>query len=373
MGALAVVVLAVGLIVIIMIHELGHYLTARRYGFKVEEYFLGFGPKLWSTRRGEIEYGVKAIPAGGYVKIAGMNPFEQVPPEDLPRAYGSKPIWQRALVIFAGPATHFLVAALLFATVFAVWGDVGADLATETPVVGTVSPTVAGEPSPAAEAGLQPGDTIVAVGSVENPVWSELVEVTASNPGVAVPFTIERDGRTLEVTITPATVTEGGTEIGRIGISPATPQMSIPQALVAGVAQVGISIKESFLQIGQVFGPEGIARTFSRLVTDEPREPTDPTSVVGIGQVAAATGNQGEWGLLLYMLAFVTVFIGLINLVPLPPFDGGHLMVLAIEKVRGKAVDMRRLIPVSAVVMAFFIAFVVATVINDVTDPIRLR
>ena len=105
MFILGVLLFAVVMLVVIMIHELGHYTVARLFGFKIEEYFLGFGPKLWSTKRGEIEYGVKALPLGGYVKIAGMNPYQPVAPEDLPRAYGSKPRWQRALVIFAGPGS----------------------------------------------------------------------------------------------------------------------------------------------------------------------------------------------------------------------------------------------------------------------------
>src|SRR4026209_1654516 len=107
-----------------MIHELGHYLPARRVGFRIREYFVGFGPRLWSFRKGEIEYGVKAIPAGGYVKIAGMNPLiDDVPPGDEDRAYYAKPVWQRAVVIACGPLSHFLVAAILFSILFYAVGD----------------------------------------------------------------------------------------------------------------------------------------------------------------------------------------------------------------------------------------------------------
>src|SRR5919198_4047969 len=127
-GTLAIVVFFAGLLFIVLIHEGGHYLAARGFGFRVQEYFLGFGPRLWSFRRGEIEYGVKAIPAGGYVKIAGMNPYEPVAPEDLPRSYGSKPIWQRALVIVAGPLTHLLLGAVLYFGLFATYGDPNTDL-----------------------------------------------------------------------------------------------------------------------------------------------------------------------------------------------------------------------------------------------------
>src|ERR1044071_8499171 len=121
---LSVLVFVASLFAIIMIHEGGHYLAARRFNFRVLEYFLGFGPKLWSVRRGEIEYGVKATPAGGYVKIAGMTPFENdVPPGDEDRAYTAKPVWQRIIVILCGPMSHFLVAGILFSILFATVRD----------------------------------------------------------------------------------------------------------------------------------------------------------------------------------------------------------------------------------------------------------
>ncbi|MGZ8578650.1 MAG: site-2 protease family protein, partial [Actinomycetota bacterium] len=124
MGALAIVGFFVGLLGVILIHELAHYATARAYGFRVLEYFVGFGPRVWSTRRQGIEYGVKALPLGGYVRIAGMNPFaDDVPPGDEARAYGAKPIWQRAIVIASGPLSHFLVAAILFSAVNILAGD----------------------------------------------------------------------------------------------------------------------------------------------------------------------------------------------------------------------------------------------------------
>ena len=148
------------LLVVIPVHELGHYLVARRFGFKIEEYFVGFGPKLWSTRRGEVEYGVKALPVGGYVKITGMDPFKPVPPEDLPRAYGSKPPWQRALVILAGPLSHFLIAFVLFST-WVLLARIDPYHAARTPLITDVVFTLGGKPSPASEAGLQAGDRIV--------------------------------------------------------------------------------------------------------------------------------------------------------------------------------------------------------------------
>jgi len=367
-GALAIVVFFTGLLFIILIHELGHYWAARRLGFKVEEYFVGFGPKVWSFRRHDIEYGVKALPLGGYVKIAGMNPYEPVAPEDLPRSYGAKPAWQRALVIGAGPGSHFVVAAILFAIWLAFFGDPR----TTTPVIQTVQATLNGHAAPAAVAGLQPGDRIVAVGDVQDPTPAQLLRYTTANVGQPVRFEIDRGGQTLTVTIVPENARVAGRAIGRIGVLLGPQKAGPVAAIVGGVKEVGRSIRASFGQIGHIFGPEGIGRVFTLLFTNAKRTTQDPTSVVGIGRAVGATGAAGDWGTVLYFLAFVTVFIGLVNLVPLPPFDGGHLAVLAIEKIRGKQIDMRKLIPISAVVIAFFVVFVVATMLLDITKPLNV-
>jgi membrane-associated protease RseP (regulator of RpoE activity) len=365
-GTVAIVVFFTGLLFIILIHELGHYAVARAYGFKVEQYFVGFGPRVWSFRRKGIEYGVKALPLGGYVKIAGMNPYEPVAPEDEHRSYGAKPIWQRAMVIGAGPGSHFVVAAILFAIWLAFFGDPR----TPTPVVSSVVVTMHGQASPAEAAGLQPRDRIISVGDLQHPTPSRLLAYTTAHVGEPVVFTIERGGRPIELTITPVWDTVGGQRIGRIGVMLGPEKFGPIAAIVGGVKEVGRAVDESLHQITRLFGPEGVGRVFTLLFTDAKRSTDDPTSVVGIGQAVGATGSAGDWGTILYFLAFVTVFIGLVNLVPLPPFDGGHLAVLAIEKIRGKQIDMRKLIPVSAAVMAFFVVFVLATILLDITKPI---
>ncbi|HEY1126255.1 MAG TPA: site-2 protease family protein, partial [Actinomycetota bacterium] len=194
-GTVAQVAFFVALIVVIVIHEAAHFGVAKWFGIKVEEFFVGFGPRLWSSRRGETEYGIKAIPAGGYVKIAGMNPYQPVAPEDLPRAYGSKPRWQRALVIAAGPGVHFVIAAILFTA----WLSLSGDPLKATPIVSQVQAMLNGHPSPAAEAGLQPGDVIVGLGDTTHPNGEELSAYTTSHVGKPAVFTVLRDGRTLQL------------------------------------------------------------------------------------------------------------------------------------------------------------------------------
>jgi membrane-associated protease RseP (regulator of RpoE activity) len=367
------------LTVIIAIHELGHFSLARKFGMKVTEYFVGFGPwKIWSKRKGELEYGVKPIFIGGYVKIAGMNPFEENPPEDTPRLYGSKPIWQRALTIFAGPGTHFVVGALIFAIWLMVFGDPRTAAATPL-VIDEVEATLNGDESPAAAAGLEAGDRIVRLGEVDGPTSQQLTEIVTSQveerPGEPLVVLVDRGGELVTLRVTPELAEVAGETRGRMGVIVAPPDPEpegFGEALVGGVQEVGFAVKESFAQIGRVFGPEGIGRVFTLLFNDEERGPTDTTSVVGISQQVGATSSAGDWSTIVYLFGFVTVFVGLINLVPLPPFDGGHLLTLAIEKVRGRPVDMRTLIPVSAAVMAFFVMFVGATIVLDVTKPISL-
>jgi len=366
---LAIVLGFIGLLAVVLIHEFGHYVVARAFGFKVQEYFVGFGPKLWSTRRGEIEYGVKALPLGGYVKIAGMDPFSPVAPEDLPRSYGAKPKWQRALVIAAGPATHFLVAVVLFALGFMFVGDAN----TSKPIVAGIVQTIHGKTSPASAARLQPGDQIVAIGDLQNPTWSQLSRFTTAHIGTAVAYTILRDDRLVHLMMTPVAYSlDPNHVIGRIGIVLGAEKLGIASAFTRGIGAVGATTKGTVIQLGKVFGPEGIGRIVKVLFTSAPRQASDPTSVVGIGRFVGEAARQSGLGVLLSTLAFVTVFIGLLNLIPLPPFDGGHLTVLLIEKLRGKSVDMRRLIPISAAVITFLVIFVGMTIILDITKPLPL-
>ena len=370
MAALGIGAFFFALILVIVIHEAAHFAVARAFGIKVTEFFVGFGPKLWSRMRGETEVGVKAIPAGGYVKIAGMNPYETVAPEDLPRTFGAKPIWQRSLVILAGPATHFVLAFLCFA----VWlGFVGQPVAKGV-VISRVEHTLHDAISPAAAAGLRRGDVVVAVDGLTDPSSDELVAYTTAHAGDSLTFTVQRDGATVTAEMTPILSKVNGKVIGRVGVEVA-PERIVrdtegPVGAVTGaVGLVGEQAVLTVQGVGRIFGPEGIGRLFDLVFTDEARQPTDPASVVGVGRLAGNLASEDQFGDLLFLFGVVNVFVGLLNLLPLPPFDGGHLTVLAIEKVRGRPVDMRRVVPVSAAVAAFFILFTVAVVYVDLVKP----
>jgi membrane-associated protease RseP (regulator of RpoE activity) len=370
--ALGQVSFFVALILVIVIHEAAHFGVAKAFGIKVTEFFVGFGPRIWSTRRGETEVGFKWIPAGGYVKIAGMSPYEEIAPEDLPRTYGAKPAWQRALVIVAGPATHFVLAFVCFA----LWLGLVGQPTGRSPDLLTITPRLEGEVSPAAAAGLQPGDRIVAVDGVRDPSDEFLVLRTQERVGRPMDLTIERDGRTFDLVVVPVMTEDPvtGEPIARIGVELGEGRREtagIVGAITGGADQLADGVTDTVRSIGRVFGPEGVGRIFELVFTDAPRDQEDPASIVGVGRIAGNLASNPAYNFwdILYLFAVVNVFVGLLNLLPLPPFDGGHIAVLVIEKIRGRPVDMRKVIPVSAAVAAFFILFTVAVIYVDIVKP----
>ena len=371
-GALGQVAFFVVLILAILVHEGAHYGVAKAFGFKVEEFFVGFGPKLWSTRRGETEYGVKLLPAGGYVKIAGMNPFQRVAPEDLPRTYPAKPAYQRAVMVAAGPVTHFALA-LGF---FGLWlGLVGEPRLAR--VVAEVPARIDGQPSPAHEAGLRPGDVIVGIGPIDHPTDEELQAYTRAHVGRPIEVRVERDGRVVAVTLRPVWDEIDGERVARIGVLLDLVEVGRDRAgpvaaVVRGAGLVGRSVAVTVRSLGEIFGPRGVRRVFELLFTEAPRAPTDPVSPIGVGRAVGETASAGLFGDVLYVFGAVNVFIGVLNLIPLPPFDGGHLAVLAVEKVRGRRIDPRKLVPISAAVAAFLILFGLSVVYLDLVKPVRL-
>ena len=368
MGALGQVSFFVALVLVIVIHEAAHLGVAKAFGIKVTDFFVGFGPKIWSTRRGETEVGLRWIPAGGYVKIAGMSPYEQISQEDLPRTYGAKPRWQRALVIGAGPAMHFVLAFVFFA----LWLGLIGQPTDRSPLLVEVPWRLDGVASPAFDAGLRPGDRIVSVDGIADPTLDELVAFTQEHAGVPITLTVERDAERFPVTLTPVLAEVDGQRVARIGVALGEGRRERPGlvgSITDGGALVGDSLVGSAQGIVRVFGPEGVGRLFRLVFTEAERSLGDPASVVGVGRVAGNIASEGNFWDILYLFALVNVFVGFLNLLPLPPFDGGHLAVLAIEKLRGKAVDMRKVIPVSAAVAAFFILFTVAVVYVDLVKP----
>ena len=368
----------------IMVHEAGHFFTARRFGMKAERFFFGFGPTLWSVRRGETEYGVKAIPAGGFVKIAGMNRYEEVAPGDEARAFHTKPAWQRAIVLAAGSFTHFVLAALLLFVAMAFFelprlvegAPVGSNEVTQV-VVG----------SPADQAGLAPRDRIVAIDGAEIATFDEMREVVAARGGEQVDLTFERDGSTRTVAVTLDTTEVDGEQVGFVGLASdrvSFQEWSLTEAAAGvwvGEYSLPVQFERSVVGIAQVFAPDSLARWLSQADGQTPRTADGPVSLVGAGQAASALAAIGAFSSVIVLLAQLQIIIGTLNLLPLPPFDGGHLAVLAVEsgvnawrRRRGVTshwqVDPQALLPLTLAVLLLFGLFALTAIYVDIVNPI---
>jgi membrane-associated protease RseP (regulator of RpoE activity) len=364
---LGILLFVVAILLVVLIHESGHFFTAKSFGIKVEEFFVGFGPRLWSTRKGETEYGVKALPLGGYVRISGMNPFQEPSPEDLPRTFGAKPIWQRAVVILAGPVTHFIMALLGLAIFHMAIG-----VPTETrPVVDAVEARLDGAPSPAAEAGLMPGDEVVAIDGLAVGDTDNFVRYTRNHVNQEITLTIVRDGRRIDVRATPVLTEVDGQSVGRLGVILGAARERVDPLTAFGRAsiQTWTTTREIVVRLGDVFGPAGIRRV-AELLAGGDRRPDDVTSIVGGARFAGQAVQAGAWDAFFTLFIVFNLFVGVLNLLPLPPLDGGHLAVLVYEKITRRKPDLRKLVPLTALVAGFMILFALAVMYIDIVRPL---
>ena len=350
---------ALAILLFVTAHEAGHFLAAKATGMKATEFFFGFGPRIWSTRRGETEYGIKAFPLGGYVRIIGMNPLEDVAPEDIGRTYREKEFWEKSLVVLAGVGTNFLIAFILFSAVFMATG------VTElVPVVFELA-----EDSPGGEAGLEPGDAVVAIGAHDVDTWEDATSALAEvGPGPTT-VVVDRDGKrvVLEMTLTESETLPGS---GYVGFVPTRETFDVTFLEAIGLAGEAVweGIKDTFYSLYQMFRPSSLAQYFGVFGgdTDVPNEirPVSPIGIVSIGNQAGSVAG------FLSIMAYINVILATINLLPLFPLDGGHFAVAAYERVSGRQANVRKLMPVAAAVMGtlFFLGFV--AIILDITNPI---
>ena len=399
LGALGFVV---ALLVSVTLHEAGHFLTARRYGMKATQFFVGFGPTLWSRQTGETEWGVKAVPAGGFVKIVGMTQLEEVDPEDEPRAFWRQPWRQRAVVLAAGSTVHFVLAALLV-----LLGSFAIGKAVErAPGIGAISECVPvsasakascddpdAVPPPAEQAGLRPGDVVVSVAGERTTGYVQFLEQIRSAPERAVDVVVDRDGTRQTLTVTPVAVqreslTEKG-EIETVGAIGVAPQFRQGTERLGPVDALQHSGDVAVLMV------EGIQRTVTEKlgtitqVYSDDRDPEGFIGIVGAGRISGevlASEETLSFKVLsfLVLVAGLNLFVGLFNLLPLLPLDGGHLAVLLFEQVRDRLrrlrgyagelqrVDLNRLLPLTYAVVVFFAGFTVWLLGADIVNPIRI-
>ncbi len=400
LNVVGILAFVIALLTSVMIHEAGHYLTAKRFGMKVTEFFLGFGARIWSFRRGETEFGIKAIPAGGYCKIVGMSPREEVAVEDRDRRFLSGTVPQRLIVLGAGSFLHFVLGFVLVLFLFSGIGTLRA-LSTIEEVVpcvlaeGESECSATSERSPAALAGILAGDEILSVRKVgevspdATMKWGEIVAEIRAAANEERIFTIDRNGEVIELTLRVAERVRDGESWGVIGVINDFGQVrsSIPEGFSESatfVKDVVIGSAEALVKLPTLI-PALIEQTFGGAERD-------PEGLVGIVGVARTTGEATSSDRLdmndkvtffIIMVAGLNVFVGVFNLLPILPLDGGHMAVAIADgikrtsaRIRKKEmpepIDVERLTPITLIVVAIMLSLTVLLLIADIVNPVRL-
>jgi membrane-associated protease RseP (regulator of RpoE activity) len=446
---LGIVAFAAGLLFSIGFHEAGHFFWARRFGMRVPQFFVGFGPTVWSRRRGETEYGVQAVPLGGYIRIVGMIPpaesgeskratrmrsfiaevrgaaLNDVLPTDGDRVFYKKPWWQRVIVMFAGPFHNLVLAVVFFTVVLVGFGipestttiasvpacvlPAGAASATapdpcsvpidangqrcETGTAGCALPPA----SPASDAGLRAGDTILAIDGRPIPQetdagWSQVQRAIRGSIDTPVTLTVDRDGARRQLTVTPienrvyADATgEATMSVGYVGVSPA--QAYVRQSVTAVPGFLGDTLGRSVDKLVQI--PERVPALFGAVFLGQERDPNGPIGVVGVSRISGEVFAFDAFTLtekvsyFFQLLAGVNLVLFLFNLLPIYPLDGGHVAGALYEKARSAVArvrgrpdpgpfDIARLMPVAYVVAGLFLALSGLLFIADIVNPIEL-
>ena len=419
---LGILIFLVGLAVSIGLHELGHMVPAKKFGVRVSEYFVGFGPTLWSRKGKETEYGLKAIPLGGFVRLVGM-----IPPEDAVkpvktggrigriiadarsasvdevldgedhRAFYHLAWWRKVIVMFGGPFVNLVLAILAFTVVF-----VGIGVPTATTTISEVAVCVpasgqddcaAGDPgSPASQAGLEEGDTITAIDGQPVEKWSDLTTVVAASAGTEVTLTVDRDGQTIQVPVTPASYdrpnADGGTDtVGYLGIVPTSEV--VRQEPLAGVTYAWTATTQTVKAI--ITLPVAIYHTFLATIGVEERSQTSIMGIVGVGRIAGdvTSANIEGYGVvekmadMLLLLGGLNLALFAFNMIPLVPLDGGHIASALWQGLKNgwarirrlpkpRYVDVARMMPLAYGVFGALILMGAILVVADIVAPVTV-
>ena len=364
-------VFVVGVLVAIFLHETGHFVTARWTGMKATQFFIGFGPRLWSFRRGETEYGVRALPLGAFVRIIGMNNMDDVEPGDEDRTYRSKSYPKRMLVISAGSIMHMLIAIVLLFVVYVADGETFANGAE----IGGVEAA-----GPAAVAGLMPGDVVQSIDGRSVEGSGDLGRIVQANePRESVEMVVLRDGEAVALNVTlGSNVDEDSPLFGKpyIGVSSSTYfdtiEHSVPAAAANAVTDIFPTSWEMTKGAVKVLNPVNI---FTHVAGTNDDIETRPTTLVGVTGLSDDVGEaQGIVGIL-FLLAVLNVFVGVFNMFPLLPLDGGHAAIATYERVRERGgeryyADVAKLMPFAMAVMTVLLFLFMSGLYLDITDPV---
>ena len=380
MEILGILAFVVALLLSVMVHEFGHYITARRFNMKVTEFFLGFGKRLWSYRRGETEFGIKAIPAGGYCKISGMTPDDQMDPGEESRAFYIARSSKKLIVLGAGSFLHFVLGILLLFVLLA-----GIGVNSLTSVVKEVVPE-----SAAVVAGFKSGDEIQAINGEEITDWARGVDLIRSANGAPLTFTIDRGGQIIELRATPRLTDVGGEDRYVLGVinEVGTKRLGILTAGKDSITITGDMVVQSVKSLALL--PTKIPQLWGQTFGGETRDANGLVGVVGVARVSGETIASGDqnWsqriGTFLLIIASLNIFVGIFNLVPILPLDGGHMAVAIADEIRAffarlrgrprpAPINVQVLTPITAVVVVVLIALTLLLLVADIINPISLN
>ena len=380
MQLLGILAFVIALLLSVMIHEFGHYLTAKHYGMKVSEFFLGFGARLWSKQRGETEFGIKAIPAGGYCKIEGMTPGDQMPEGEEGRAFYKASSGRKLIVLGAGSFLHFVLGYLLLFVLFAFVGT--------NQLLPTISEVVKG--SAAQEAGLLAGDEVTAIDNKKVTSWYEDVQVIRNSQGKPLTLTIKRGADELQITASARPEVIDGEEryvlgiINEVGLKRSNPITAIKNSATVTKSFLVESAK-SLIKL-----PSKIPALWGQTVGGEKRDPNGLVGVVGVARVSGqAIGSDAlsiteRLSTFILIIASLNIFVGLFNLLPILPLDGGHMAVAIADELRAfyarlrgrprpAAIDVTLLTPITMVVFVILAALTVLLLVADIVNPVILN
>jgi membrane-associated protease RseP (regulator of RpoE activity) len=380
MEILGILAFVVALLFSVMVHEFGHYITARKFGMWVSEFFLGFGKKIWSFRRGETEFGLKAIPAGGYCKIEGMAPNDELPEGQEHRAFYKASSAKKLIVLSAGSFLHFVLGFILLFTLF-----IGIGTNQVLPVISEVVPN-----SAAQAAGIQAGDEIVSINGNKVVEWYKDVEAIRESEGADLTLEINRNGELLTV-VTQARLTDvDGTEryllgiINEVGLERSGFLLSIKNSAIVTQSFLTESVKS----LGKL--PEKIPALWGATVRGEERDANGLVGVVGVARVSGeAVGSDKlspmeRLATFILIVASLNIFVGVFNLLPILPLDGGHMAVAIADEIRAffarlrgrprpAPIDVTVLTPITMVVFVVLATLTLLLLVADVINPVTLN